>query len=405
MAPVRSWRRLCIITWLLYTEACVSGLQITPLSLPTSHLHNATNQLIPKSTLRADASCPVKGYTACGNGMADYFCCPSETTCMVLAEKTTALCCPKGSSCETISPITCDVTLQDVVENPTSPIHTTRLKESLPQCGSKCCPFGYTCRGASACVLDDGQEEEGSQTSSTSVSSSTKTKTRTATSTTPTTATQAATTTTTTTTTAVETVPAASSTPSANPGDELPPNPSAVTSPSETETPAAAAAASPRNSTSGGIIAGTTVAAIASVAGLTCLLWFKRRSLSESVGSAKFPFPRSWQQLRQNGSDQDVSSLPRYNSPPPAYAVEMKPPLTKPYTWKHYSPDSFGCDRYDSRRYDDQDDGSVPVPVSVALALAVELPATPISFSQWHVREEGEATRPRSHYEPYRRPS
>ncbi|KXH52897.1 hypothetical protein CSIM01_11023 [Colletotrichum simmondsii] len=392
MASVRSWRRVFIITWLLYTETCVSGLQITPLSLPTSTPQNINNRLTPKSTLRADASCPVKGHTACGNGMADYFCCPSETTCMVLAEKTTALCCPKGSSCETISPITCDVTLQDVVENPTSPIHTTKLKESLPQCGSKCCPFGYTCRGGSACVLNDGRGEEGSQTSSTSVSS-TKTRTRTVTSATPTTATQAAT------TTAVETVPAGSSTPSPSPGDDLP-TPSAVTSPSET-TPAAAA--SPRNSTSGGIIAGTTVAAIASVAGLTCLLWFKRRSISESVGSAKFPRP--WQQLRQNGSDQDVSSLPRYNSPPPAYAVEMKPPLAKPYTWKHYSPDSFGRDRYDSRRYDDRDDGSVPVPVSVALALAVELPATPVSFSQWRVREEGEATRPRSHYDPYRRPS
>ncbi|KXH30296.1 hypothetical protein CSAL01_11683 [Colletotrichum salicis] len=388
MASYRSCRRLCMMTWFIYTQSLVYGLQITPLSPPTHNLFNANHQLTPRATSRADASCPVKGYTACGNGLADYFCCSSETTCMVLADKTTALCCPNGSSCDTISPITCNVTLQDVVENPTSPIHTTRLKESLPLCGFKCCPFGYTCRDGSACVLEDGQEQEGSRTTSTSVSP-TKTRTRTATSTIPTTATQAATSTTT-----VETVPAASPTPSANPGDN-PPTPSAVPSPSETEipAPAAAAATSPRTSTSGVIIAGTTVAAIASVAGLTCLLWFKRRSISETVGSAKLPRP--WQQLREHGSDQDIS-LPRYNSPPPAYAVAMKPPLAKPYTWKHYSPDSFSHDRYD---------GSVPVPVSVGLALAVELPATPVSFSQWHVREEGEATRPRSHYEPYRRPS
>ncbi|OHF02872.1 hypothetical protein CORC01_01973 [Colletotrichum orchidophilum] len=356
MASTGSWKRLCICGWLLCNRHLVSALKIIPRSPSASQLHNVSHQLTPRATSLADASCPVEGYTTCGNGMADYFCCPIDTTCMILAERTTVLCCPKGSSCDILAPITCDVSLQDVVRNPTSPIHTTRLKQSLPQCGSSCCPFGYTCRADSVCFWD--VDPEGPQTTSTSVSS---TKTI-ATSAMPT-LTQEATATT------VETIPAASSTPSATLGHESP-TPSAATSPSETET-------------RGGIIAGTTIAAIASVAGLTCLVWFKRRSISESVvGPAEF-LTRPWQQLREHNSEQDVS-LPRYTSPPPAYAVKMKPPLTKQFTWKHYSPDSVGRD------------GSVSVPV--------ELPATPVSFSQWLVREEGEATRPRSHYEPYRRP-
>ncbi|KAK2019732.1 hypothetical protein LZ32DRAFT_653137 [Colletotrichum eremochloae] len=142
-----------------------------------------------------------------------------------------------------------------------------------------------------------------------------------------------------------------------------------------TETPAAATSAG--NSTPGGIIAGTAVAAVASVALLTCLLWLKRRSISEKVGSVR-RFPRTWQQLREQGSEQDAS-LPRYNSPPPAYTIEMKYPLKDP-AFRHYSPESVG--------------DIVPV----------ELPATPVSFSVWNVREEGEARRPRTHYEPYRRP-
>ncbi|OHW90318.1 hypothetical protein CSPAE12_11063 [Colletotrichum incanum] len=288
--------------------------------------------------------------------MADYFCCPSDTTCLVLAEKTTALCCPKGASCDIISPIICDITAQDVIENPTSPIHTTKLKESLPSCGSRCCPFGYTCRGGSACVLDQEQK------SHTSLSVSPTTSTKTTTSRTQE-ATQAVT------STHFRSIPAVS-TPSASLGQE-PSTPSAT---APTEIPAADTSAG--NSTSGGIIAGTTVAAVASVAGLTFLLWLKRRSISEKVGSVRLPRP--WQKLREQSLEQDVS-LPRYNSPPPAYTMEMKAP-PKHTEFRHYSPESVGN------------------------IVAVELPATPVSFSMWNVRSEGEARRPRSHYEPYRRP-
>ncbi|OLN82113.1 hypothetical protein CCHL11_07658 [Colletotrichum chlorophyti] len=275
--------------------------------------------------------------------MADYFCCPSDTTCMVLASNTTALCCPRGSSCDTISPIICDMAAQDVVENPSSPIHTTNLDESLPSCGGRCCPFGYVCQDDSACVLD--QE---AQTPSRTVSDVTKTTSA---------PTQMAT---------ADGRPAVST-----PTTQETSTPSS-TAPAETEPPAA----SPGNSKTNGIIAGTTVAAVASVAGLTCLLWLKRRSISEKVGCARFPRP--WQQLR--GQQQPDGPLPRYASPPPAYTMEMKQPPLNQYAFKHYSPESVG--------------NTVPV----------ELPATPVSFSTWIVRNEGEPRRPRTHYEPYRRP-
>ncbi|KAK1999712.1 hypothetical protein LX36DRAFT_466827 [Colletotrichum falcatum] len=353
MVPESSWRRLCVVAWLLCHRHAVWGVELTPRSPITLGTHE-TRRLVPK-TLRPNSSCPVKGYNACGNGMADYFCCPSDTTCLVLAENTTALCCPKGASCDVISPIICDITAQDVIENPTSPIHTTKLEEPLPSCGSRCCPFGYTCQGSSACVLDQTQKSHASTselpTTSTKITTS-ETQT----------ATQAAT------STPSESVPA-TPTPSASLGRE----PSAPLATVPTETPAAATSAG--NSTPGGLIAGTTVAAVASVAFLTCLLWLKRRSISEKFGTA---LPRPWQQLRGQSSEQDVS-LPRYNSPPPAYTIEMKAPL-KNTTFRHYSPESVG--------------DIVPV----------ELPATPVSFSMWNVREEGEARRPRTHYEPYRRP-
>ncbi|CAI0650094.1 unnamed protein product [Colletotrichum noveboracense] len=357
------WRKVCVFAWLVCHNHFTSGLEFTPLSQP-----HDTLSLTQRDSSRPNASCPVDGHVACGNGTPDYFCCSSDTTCMVLASSTTALCCPKSASCNAITTITCDITKQDVVENPGSVIHTTKLSESLPKCGKQCCPFGYKCRGGSACVLDE-DEDTRSTTSTNTIVTRTKSNLVSTTSGSSLANTSAAEATETATTVA-ERLPA-SRTPSAT-GVQQIPTPS-TTAPSVSETPAAT---NSEKTTSGGVIAGTTVAAVASVAGLTCLLWLKRRSISEKVGSAKFPRP--WQQLGQNNSDQDVA-LPRYNSPPPAYAVQQRPP-TKQYTFKHYSPESIGADQ------------------------PVELPATPVSFSMWNPRSPRSPRRPRSRFEPYRRP-
>ncbi|KAK6219954.1 hypothetical protein QIS74_05456 [Colletotrichum tabaci] len=259
--------------------------------------------------------------------MADYFCCPSDTTCLVLAEKTTALCCPEGASCDTISPIICDITAQDIIKNPASPIHTTKLMESLPSCGNQ--RFGLAYDKDKDRDTKNADRDAGSNDYNTLREGSRGV--------------------------------AAISQPGPGASNTL-------------------ARWTIRDDTRCSRLHRkcTTVAAVASVAGLTCLLWLKRRSISEKVAAVRFLRP--WQQLREQGSEQDVA-LPRYNSPPPAYTMEMKaPPKHSHSAFRHYSPESIG--------------DTVPV----------ELPATPVSFSVWNVRPEGEARRPRSHYEPYRRP-
>lgn len=372
------WRKVCVFAWLLCYDGFVSGLQANHLlsSSPISS-RDTTNSLMQRASLRPNASCPVKEHNACGNGTPDYFCCPSDTTCLVVAAGSTALCCPKGASCDVISTIICDISAQDVVKSPDSPIHTTKLDESLPICGEKCCPFGYKCRGASACVLD---EESRTSSSSTSKIVAITTRFIVVTGRPAPTSREA---TATTTSTSAEGLPA--STTSASLVREVS-TPAATSPTAASQTPPPAVTSSENSTTTPvSVIAGTTVAAVASVAGLTCLLWFKRRSISEKVGSAA-RFPRLWKQLREDGghrSEQDVS-LPRYNSPPPAYnTAETKPPQR--YTFfKHYSPESVGSNP------------------------PVELPATPVSFSVWNPRSprrEGEAAaQARSHYEPYRRP-
>ncbi|KAH6630171.1 hypothetical protein B0J18DRAFT_91976 [Chaetomium sp. MPI-SDFR-AT-0129] len=74
------------------------------------------------------------------------FCCPTDTTCNLLAGGTTVLCCPSRSSCERIAPIVCNVSLMDAETDPESTVKTTALNSTLVACGgTTCCPFGYDC--------------------------------------------------------------------------------------------------------------------------------------------------------------------------------------------------------------------------------------------------------------------
>ncbi|RAL11372.1 uncharacterized protein BO97DRAFT_392452 [Aspergillus homomorphus CBS 101889] len=134
------------------------GLLATTIS-PTQ----AVGILLPRS----DDTCP-SDYTQCsGSNLPSTFCCPSTSTCISLDDSSSAICCPAGQSCDYIEPITCDVQLQNATSHPKNSVHTTRLDESLAKCGSKCCPFGYTCTGNSLCSLD-------TSTASTATASTTK---------------------------------------------------------------------------------------------------------------------------------------------------------------------------------------------------------------------------------------
>ncbi|KAI1490367.1 hypothetical protein F5X96DRAFT_556265 [Biscogniauxia mediterranea] len=100
-------------------------------------------------------SCPQGDYLPCGQGLPGNFCCESGQTCLALAGSTTALCCPRGSSCSVIQPITCDIQFQNVTAFPESEIFTTNLSQPLPACGKgTCCPFGFRCNGEETCIIE-----------------------------------------------------------------------------------------------------------------------------------------------------------------------------------------------------------------------------------------------------------
>ncbi|SPO00873.1 uncharacterized protein DNG_03621 [Cephalotrichum gorgonifer] len=104
-------------------------------------------------------TCSAKSLGFCPADLPDNFCCPSGTTCIPLAGFTTALCCPDGLTCKKIQPIICDITYQDADANIAGAVKTTALRSTLPKCGSRCCPFGYSCNDADECVMDEDQSK------------------------------------------------------------------------------------------------------------------------------------------------------------------------------------------------------------------------------------------------------
>lgn len=111
------------------------------------------------------SSCPHSGYTQC-SGVPSGFCCAPSSTCLVLANNTTLLCCPSGDDCSTIAPINCNIQQQNITLHSDAPILTTNLTATLSSCGSEgCCPLGYSCSG-SACVINVNQGSAPSHTSS-----------------------------------------------------------------------------------------------------------------------------------------------------------------------------------------------------------------------------------------------
>ncbi|KAI0193318.1 hypothetical protein EV127DRAFT_14245 [Xylaria flabelliformis] len=121
----------------------------------------------PNRIFERDDTC-VAGFTKCPQaGLPGNFCCSTGSTCNLLAGGTTILCCPQGSDCATIQPISCTISLQDPVANPKAQVKTTELNGKLPTCAKGCCPFGYHCDAGNAnCVKDEDQSKKPDQTSS-----------------------------------------------------------------------------------------------------------------------------------------------------------------------------------------------------------------------------------------------
>jgi hypothetical protein len=138
-------------------------------TIPRISIHDNTTHFVTARTQSSINSCSVGGYSSCGNGLPDNFCCPSSTTCLSVAANTTAICCPNGADCGAIKPIICNIDVQNATAFPQSQIHTTNLDESLPSCGTNtCCPFGYQCNESMACELDQNSTStiQGSTTTS-----------------------------------------------------------------------------------------------------------------------------------------------------------------------------------------------------------------------------------------------
>ncbi|KAK4078670.1 uncharacterized protein Triagg1_3001 [Trichoderma aggressivum f. europaeum] len=128
------------------------------------------------------AQCPAN-FQSCPSGLPNNFCCAEGTSCLPLAGNTTALCCPNGSTCEKIQPITCDVNQQDPSKNQNSPIKTSIFDVALAKCGTDlCCPFGYSCSEDNTQCVKNADQSTSPESASSSSSPSQTTASQTSTS-------------------------------------------------------------------------------------------------------------------------------------------------------------------------------------------------------------------------------
>lgn len=109
----------------------------------------------PRELFARQGTCPAD-FSSCP-GFPSNFCCPTNQACVSLAGATTLLCCPSGSDCARIKPISCDIQLQNATKNFEAVVKTTALTSEMLKCGDRCCPFGYSCN-KDDCVKDKEQK-------------------------------------------------------------------------------------------------------------------------------------------------------------------------------------------------------------------------------------------------------
>lgn len=132
-----------------------SSLLLAAVCFATSTAAQPSYKIFERAT-----TCAASSLTECTEpGLPSSFCCPANTACIALAANTTVLCCPDGSDCATIIPVTCDISKQNGTLNPGSTLMTTALTSVLMQCGSGCCPFGYSCNTNDQCVMNANQQK------------------------------------------------------------------------------------------------------------------------------------------------------------------------------------------------------------------------------------------------------
>ena len=312
------------------------------------------------------ASLCLKDYNLCGQGLPVNFCCSPDTQCIALASNTTALCCPLGFDCNAITPTTCSTELMNAENHPQSPILTTALDAELPSCGKgTCCPFGYECvttGGALRCVMAKNQAVYTSL-----VPQQTKSVT--------------------TTSRATMTTSSTSATTTADPVTSMAPSSATTTATADTITKPESAGASGR---SAGLIAGSVVAVIVLLVGLTFIVWNRRRKLRDFRSKPAKELPPYQNQHKHPWP---------YQQPPtyPAYAF----PKTDPMKGPHQIPPKFCKTLTVSPAYAPVEafaelptmTPQPPLPQPHNPPSPIELPASPVSFSMWSRQQETEARR------------
>ena len=119
---------------------------------------------------RDSGTCP-SGFSTCGQNLPSNFCCGTGSTCQVFNGGQSVVCCPSGSNCSSISPITCNIQELNATANPQNPLHSTDLTSQPSTCGAgTCCPAGYTC-DSSGSVCNLNIQSSSPSTSSTPTSS------------------------------------------------------------------------------------------------------------------------------------------------------------------------------------------------------------------------------------------
>ncbi|KJX96438.1 hypothetical protein TI39_contig626g00004 [Zymoseptoria brevis] len=157
---------------LLALASLVARISVRALYIPENLKHGAVlwaSDDFNSLRRRQDDTCGgFSNLEQCGHSFPSDFCCSAGTFCLSLNTSSTitaALCCPAGQDCKTINPIDCSKGLQNATQAPQSQLHSSPTA-SLEQCGSRCCPMGYACRG-SFCIAQ-ASEATSSATPSTS---------------------------------------------------------------------------------------------------------------------------------------------------------------------------------------------------------------------------------------------
>lgn len=142
----------------------------------SSALTTAVSAAQAVGLIRRDTTCGgVSGLQQCGQSFPSDFCCPSTSKCLQLNNvvTTSVICCPAGQDCKFIQPITCDTSQLNATLHPENQIHAANLAGvTLPQCGSSCCPLGYTC-SSGMCTLSSASSTSSSSTSPTASTTNT----------------------------------------------------------------------------------------------------------------------------------------------------------------------------------------------------------------------------------------